>query len=307
MAGRPRAEDRCVRVIHLLELILKGSDTPVEVLIQELLRRNCRRVTHKSIQEDTALLARAGWPVSLGNKRLDDGRTLPAVIFGGAPFTFLWDRSAAAKKLDEAVGVKGHLARAVVDDLGAMPGVRWAVLGSGTTVHAVAKEIFRRHDSVGIEGVSTANVLVLQEYICQKPKITIEITTGTFDWETACLLVPGGAVGEQGQHAQVLITSFSGLTQDGFQTKPFNDVEEKTRQLNPEGTSSNRVLIPLEWRKIGEHDRLVKFPEEIHDRVYVLYTNRPNKPDDERLGILQYWQSKFGDQFQVKCVEQTST
>jgi hypothetical protein len=272
--GRTSADEHCLRRLFLLKLILGGKDATVDAIIKELKQCKCRSFSLNHIASDTALLSKAGWLVHLGSKASDDGRLVPAVLSEGATFAFLWKNSEAAERLDKQVNTKSLLAKAIVDDIQEMKNVKWAILGSGTSVHAVARELFERCKIVGIEGISTSNIFVLQEYIRQKPLMTIEVTAGTLDWATACLLLPHGGTYQEGRAAEIVITGFSGLTKEGFHTRPLIDVGEKERQLGPNGTSCRYILIPLEWHKIGAYHRLVKFPTDLNNRpyTYTLYT-----------------------------------
>ncbi len=302
--GRPGQEENTLRLLALLNLILKGGDTAVERLIGDLQKHGHRGASAEHVEGDLDLLRKAGWPVKLDQKQSAEGQLVPTVVFDGAAFALHWESSEAARRLNKGMATKTLLARAVVDDLAAMGNVRWAILGSGTTVHAVAKEIFERHEKTGLKGVSTASMFVLEEYVRQKPRgITIEMPPGTLHWDTACLLVPEGNRYHQGHDAEVVITGFSGLTEEGFHTNnPVEDVKEKQRQLDPEGSACKRVMIPLEWSKIGDHHTPVKFPTDLRGRVYWLYTDQPAQPEQDKVDIIKYWKKRLGEQFQVKYI-----
>jgi DeoR/GlpR family transcriptional regulator of sugar metabolism len=290
--------------LHLLDMLLRGGDTTSGRLVRELQKRNCKGANLENLKRDVDLLRAAGWPIQLGQRRSEDGQLVEAVVFEGAAFAFHWEGSEAAERLNKGITTKSLLARAVVDDLQAMPNVKWAILGSGTTVHAVAEEIFQRGGASGLRGVSTASIFVLEEYIRQRPKsITIEMAPGTLHWDTACLLVPEGSKYHQGHEAEVVITGFSGLTEEGFHTNnPLEDVKEKQRQLDPEGSACKHVMIPLEWSKIGYHHTAVRFPQDLRDRIYHLYTDMPSSPEQHKVEIIEFWRQKLGDQFRVKYV-----
>lgn len=302
--GRPRSDDNSLRRLYLLKQILKGKDKTIDIIISELKKYQCMGVNLKQIEKDLKVLTKAGWPARLVEIQSKDSHLEQVVQFQEPSFAFQWEGSDAAKRMDQNVRIKTLLAKAVVNDLREMEDVKWAILGSGTTVHAVARELFLREEDIGIEGISTANIFVLQEYIRQYPlDITIEITSGTLNWETGCLLVPGGGTYQEGRNAEVAITSFSGLTNEGFHTKPFIDVMEKQRQLDPKNKACKYILIPLEWSKIGSYHRQVTFPEEINDRRYILYTEKPVEPERNKLEIVEHWRKKLGDNFQVRYVK----
>ena len=270
--GRTPADEHCLRRIFLLKLILGGKDEDIKSIIKELKEYKCKSPNLDHIKKDTELLSKAGWDFRLGSKILEDGQVVQAILSRGATFAFLWKDSETAGRLDQQVIKKGLLAKAIVNDMQAMENVKWAILGSGTSVHAVARELFERSKTIGIEGISTSNIFVLQEFIRQKPKIKIEITAGTLDWGTACLLRSHGSPYQEGSAAQIVVTSFSGLTKEGFHTIPVIDVVEKEQQLDPKSTSCRYILIPLEWDKIGRYHQLVKLPTDLTDRIHTLST-----------------------------------
>ena len=304
--GRTKADDHCLRRLFLLQQILGRKDAAIDIIIKELQKAKCTGLSLKHIRNDLGLLSKAGWLVHLGSKPLDRGQTIPAILSDGATFAFLWKdkESEAAERLDKQTETKNMLAEALVGDMEEMKDVKWAILGSGTSVHAVAKVLFERSDTVGIEGISTANVFVLQEYIRQKPRMTIEITAGTLDWGTGCLLLPHGGTYQEGRAAEIVVTGFSGLTREGFHTRPIVDVNEKERQLNPEGEACRYILIPLEWSKIGAYHRCVKFPANVHERKfkYIVYTNKPDQAEQEKLAILEHWKTELRGKFEVRYV-----
>ncbi|MHC4476140.1 MAG: sugar phosphate isomerase family [Planctomycetota bacterium] len=216
-----------------------------------------------------------------------------------------WRGTDVGDRLNKGTGAKKRLAKKTVSLFEERKtDIMEVLLGTGSSVFTVAKEVLARRQSLGITNVYTTSLLVLQAFATNRhAQIRLEMIGGMLDYQTGSLLSPEGVKYLSERPLDAVVTSFWGLSKRGFSTLYVWELEEKRMNLHHE--HCGYVIIPMEWSKIGLEARLVQ-EESTNGRAisvlpqgekrYVIVTDPPEGPlkgkDKERSEILSYWEQK---------------
>jgi len=303
-----RTNENIARVqLSILGDLFNGRDLSIGNLIKEYGYKD-----ERTAKSDIAKLRSIGIPISLQHNIVSVTRLSENGLWKGTPI---------AKRLTSGVQPKQRLAREVVDFLKEYgDDIHSIILGTGTTTNEVAKELLARIEELNLRGVYTTNLLVLHEFILSKIKlgeegIKIAMAPGILNVNTGSLLSHNGADYLNELPVDAVITSFSGLSCEGFSMNYFHDRSEGLMNLRPHKTCKY-VIIPIEWSKIGIWDVVVKLNgkkrgDDVLDfrpdgRRYIIITDRPDESDmhmvknNEKCKILDYWQEKGVETIYVK-------
>jgi len=187
------------------------------------------------------------------------------------------------------------------------------ILGAGTTVCECARELMSGASRLGHMRIHTANLLVLHEFVCQKPSnLWIESPSGEVNLNTAALWDSGIAKYFQDIEAQAVVTSFSDMSfEKGFCTI-HHDIEEKRANLKPNPQTCKWVIIPIEWKRMARsaNNPVANSRErqlEVIDgrRKYIIITDKPSQEewnaeiDDKKLADLDKWKKEYKDGIEI--------
>lgn len=295
-----RTNENIARVqLSILGDLFNGSDLSIGDVVKEYGYKD-----ERTAKGDIAKLRSMGIPISLQHNQVSVTRLGENGLWKGTPI---------AKRLIKGVQSKQMLAKKVVDFLKEYgDDIYSIILGTGTTTNEVAKELLARIEELNIRGVYTTNLLVLREFILSKTKlhqeeIKVAMAPGILNVNTGSLLSDNGADYLNEFPVDAVITSFSGLSREGFSTNHLHDRSEGLMNLRPHKTCKY-VIIPIEWSKIGIWDIVVKLKgkkrgDDVLDfrpegRRYIIITDHPDKSElhnvknDEKHKILDHWQEK---------------
>jgi DeoR/GlpR family transcriptional regulator of sugar metabolism len=222
----------------------------------------------------------------------------------------LWKDTPFEDKLLKEAESKKRLANQLVNFIGENKRhINTLLLGTGTTVYEITKEILSREQELAIRKIYTTSLLVLHAFVLKKPKdIELEMVGGDLNDQTASLISQNGVSYLRKQPVDAVITSFWGLSEEGFSTAQDFEVDEKLMNLRP-NMKCNYIMIPMAWSKIGSTGRLIvksqkkgEKPEDVLDfpevkserqKHYIIFTDYPEgilkEKDVDRSKILKCW------------------
>jgi DeoR/GlpR family transcriptional regulator of sugar metabolism len=195
--------------------------------------------------------------------------------------------------------------------------IRILVLGTGTTVHECAKELINRENELHNMRIDTDNLLVLYEFICNRPnKLQLELPKGLLNLDRAALRGPDTIKHFQNLDAEAIITSFSDMSfEKGFCTI-HDDSEEKLANLRPKSNRCRWIIIPIEWDKIGNPTGtpVATTRKEQLDlkkgKKYIIITNKPpeqecnSEVNKNRIEDLNRWKMAHPDNIEILFTEE---
>lgn len=211
---------------------------------------------------------------------------------------------------EQSKQIRAKLAKAVADYIENKPGeIRELILGTGSTIYEVAQEIIARENDLSIDYIYTTSFLVLYAFALGKPsRIRLEVVNGIWDDHTASLQSSRAIDRLLSSHAQAVITSFAGLSTEGFITRTIHDKDEKLMNLYP-GNGCEYVIIPMEWKKLARRslEHLKKGKEALEflsgKKKYVLVTDYPKRiltaHDRSASEIMDDWAKRGGEVIKV--------
>jgi DeoR/GlpR family transcriptional regulator of sugar metabolism len=253
----------------------------------------------RAARGDIAKLRSMGFPIFVQHDRVSIARL---------GLEGLWEGTPIGDRLIRNVESKERLARRIVDFLYENgESIYRIILGSGTTMFEVTKEIIARRDQLGISNIYTTSLLVVREFVFHKmspvDKPNIHMAQGMLNVHTGSLFSERGVKDLRGLRVDAVITSFYGLFYDEITTGQFHERSEMIANLRPH-EKCKYVMIPLEWFKIGRRGSVIIEKEEGRGSLelldcrkwrYVIITDPPNEQEmskgrnPERRKILKYW------------------
>lgn len=215
----------------------------------------------------------------------------------------LWEGTLIGDRLGQTESAKSRkkLASKVVGYLRKKKDdIKTLILGSGTTVYETSMEVLAHKKELDIKKVYTNSLLVLNAFISHKPSdIELDMVMGTLDYKTASLRGTKGVKYLSERQVDAVVTSFTGLIDEGLTASQEYELNEKHMNLCPH-RRCKWVIIPMEWAKIsyGHEDYLVRDKGGEKRPEYVIITDPPRGKlqgrDEERSEILKYWEDKNG-------------
>jgi DeoR/GlpR family transcriptional regulator of sugar metabolism len=262
------------------------------------------KVTEGTIRKDVEGLRRKFPIIEIKGDKVYEVPTGLEAIWSGTPVGERLGPSESKSKLAKAVFLFIEQHKEEISRL---------ILGTGTTVYGCASELIKGAPRLGDMRIHTANLLVLQEFIYQKPhNLYVEFPSGEINLNTAALW--SGHIAEYFREleAQAVITSFSDVSfVKGFCTI-HHDINEKLVNLKPNPRTCKWVIIPIEWWKIARYANvtIANSRDDQLDfvggkRKYIIITDRPSqeewKPriDDEKLDDLDKWKKEYKDGIEI--------
>lgn len=288
------------RKLLILEKLAKRKGQPVTFdELADLCQAKFGIHDVSTIKRDVKELASIRIPLNVTSKD---------VVFASMGLSKLCEGTPVANRLSGDEPTKQLLAKQMVHFLKSIKEkkIEKILVGTGVTCYETVKEIIIHNAELKIETIFTTNLLVLYEFMLRKPAdgIEIQMPPGIFNSPTFSLLNQECISYLQNIKAHAVITSFNGLTQEGFTTGKEQEVSEKIMNLLPH-SQCNYVLIPLELEKVGHEGKPVKknFKAGIElldfqegRRRYIIFTNIPiqilEEQRSEQSKILQFWKKK---------------
>jgi DeoR/GlpR family transcriptional regulator of sugar metabolism len=249
----------------------------------------------RTIKRDVNVLQSIGVPIDVTDTEVS---MIPSGI------EELWDGTLVGNRLPQTESAKSRrrLAKRAVDFLGENKDrIDALLLGTGTTVLEVTLQVLLRKRELHISTVCTNSLLVLQAFVSHKPPdIELDLVSGRLDYRTASLRGPEGVKYLSKRGVDAVVTSFTGLTKEGFRASQDYEVSEKRMNLHHPGKRAKWTIVPMAWAKIdsAHEDYLVEDRRKGNKPEYVIITDPPlglsEVRDRERAATLEFWERKQG-------------
>lgn len=173
---------------------------------------------------------------------------------------------------------KARLAKCVVKLLEKQQ-PRSILLGAGTTVLAVVRELITRIDELStLQEFYTNNLIALSELVVHGGQINIYVPEGRIVTRDGAIIGNDGIDRLKEKKFDAIITSFYGFhPETGFHSDHQEDAAEKHMNLVQNNCST--IYIIFSWEKFGAHHTCVATLDEAFDlnKTYYLVTDPPQK------------------------------
>ena len=258
--------------------------------------------SERTVRDDIAKLRSLGIRVSVK----DDHLVIAPLGLEG-----LWEGTVIGARLKKNIQSKQRLAKKGVDFLKTQESIYSIILGTGTTMYELTKELVGHLDELHVNNIYTTNLLVVREFIHEKvfPEVDpkIHMVQGRLNIRTGSLFSEKGVKYLSDLRTDAVFTSFDGLDRDRITTGQYQEMSEKIMNIKP-AKECKYVIILIEWLKIAKRGPVIVEEEEgkgsanlldfCPGRKYIIITDPPGEEkmsegkNPERRKILKYWQDK---------------